>query len=108
VDIGADQTVLSAAMVHKLGLPLLVPDAEITGVGGSAESVLVETKLHLIRDTGAPVVFNSRFAAGTDPTALDFCVLGRDITDLFAAIMDRPGNLVCRLSQKHRYAIIQD
>ncbi len=32
-------------------------------------------------------------------------VLGRDITDLFAAIVDRPGNVVCLLGQNHRYKI---
>jgi hypothetical protein len=44
----------------------------------------------------------------TDPGALDLCVLGRDILDLFAVIIDRPGKVVCLLSQKHRYAIIQE
>ena len=38
----------------------------------------------------------------------DLSVLGRDITDLFAVIIDRPGNVVCLLSQRHRYTIIQD
>lgn len=26
----------------------------------------------------------------------------------FAVIIDRPGNVVCLLSQRHRYEIIQD
>src|SRR5262245_27956356 len=48
------------------------------------------------------------FIAVTDPTALDLSVLGSDILDLFALIVDRPGNTVCLLSRRHRYEIIQD
>jgi hypothetical protein len=33
-------------------------------------------------------------------------VLGRDITGLFAVIVDRPGDLVCLVGQRHRYSII--
>jgi hypothetical protein len=108
VDIGADRTVLTAAMLLKLGLPLLAAAEGLSGLGGGADSVEVETRLHLPRETGAPVAFNSRFAAVADPLALDLCILGRDITDLFAAIIDCPGAVVCLLSQRHRYAIIQD
>ncbi|MBI1765829.1 MAG: hypothetical protein HYR56_30865 [Acidobacteria bacterium] len=107
VDVGADRTVFSAAAVVKLGLPLLEAEEEISGLGGMTGSVSVETKLNLPRETGAPVIFTSRFSAVTDPTALDLCILGRDIMDRFAVIVDRPGNVVCLLSQRHRYAIIQ-
>jgi hypothetical protein len=34
-------------------------------------------------------------------------VLGRDITGLFAVIVDQPGNVVCLLRQRHRYMIEQ-
>ena len=108
VDIGADRTVLNADMLSKLSLPMLEAAEGLSGLGGGTDSVEIETKLHLRRDTGSPVVFNSRFAAVTDPGALDLSVLGRDITDLFAVIIDRPGNVVCLLSQRHRYAIVQD
>lgn len=59
----------------------------------------------LLIDTG---VDRTDFTAVTDPTALDLCVLGRDILDLFALIIDRPGNIVCLLSQRHRYEIIKE
>jgi hypothetical protein len=36
---------------------------------------------------------------------LDMNVLGRDIAGLFAVIVDRPGNVVCLLGQRHRYII---
>jgi hypothetical protein len=34
-------------------------------------------------------------------------VLGRDITGLFAVIVDRPGNVICLLGQQHWYRIEQ-
>ena len=94
--------------MRKLGLPELAAEEGISGLGGVTGSVVVETKLNLPRENGAPVIFTSRFTAVTDPTALDLCILGRDIMDLFAVIVDRPGNIVCLISQRHRYAIIQE
>lgn len=108
VDTGADRTVLSADALRKLGLTSLEPEEDISGLGGITRSVVVETKLHLVRETGTPVLFNSRLSAVTDPTALDACVLGRDIMDLFAVIIDRPQNVVCLLGQQHRYVIVQE
>lgn len=108
MDIGADRTVLNADILSKLGLPLLEAVENISGLGGETNSVEVKTKLHLTRETVNPVVFRSRWAAVTEPAALDLCVLVRDITDLFAAIIDRPGDVFCLISQRHRYVIIQD
>jgi hypothetical protein len=39
--------------------------------------------------------------------ALDVSVLGRDLTSLFAVIVDRPHRVVCLLGQRHRYTIEQ-
>ena len=108
VDIGADRTVLNADILSKLGLPLLEAVESISGLGGGTDSVEIETKLHLTREPVSPVVFRIRWAAVTEPAALDLCVLGRDITDLFAVIIDRPGDVVCPLSQRHRYIVVQD
>jgi hypothetical protein len=60
-----------------------------------------------MRETGAPVTFRSQFAAATEAEVLDMNVLGRDITGLFAAIIDRPANLVYLIGQRHRYTIEQ-
>jgi hypothetical protein len=107
LDIGADRTVLSAELLSLLNLPMLMATEGLSGLGGSTDSVEIETKLHLRRDTGNPVAFQGRWAAVTEMAALDLCILGRDITDLFAAIIDRPDNVVCLLRQQHRYTIIQ-
>ncbi len=106
VDTGADRTVLSAAVLAKLGLATLEAEEDISGLGGTTGSVLVEAKLNLQRDDGNPVLFTSQFTAVTDAAGLEFNVLGRDIMDLFAVIIDRPGKVVCLLSQKHRYTIL--
>ena len=107
-DTGADRTVLNARVLRELGLPPLEPEEDISGLGGMTDSVVVESRLLLTRDTGPPVFFSSRFAAVTDPFILDLSILGRDITDLFAVIIDRSGDLVCLLSQRHGYAIIEN
>jgi hypothetical protein len=33
-------------------------------------------------------------------------VLGRDVLGLFAVIVDRPDNTVCRVGQRHRYVLV--
>jgi hypothetical protein len=66
------------------------------------------TQIQLTRETGSKVTFRGEYAAVTEVEALDTCVLGRDITGLFAVVVDQPGNVVCLLSQRHRYAIELD
>jgi hypothetical protein len=77
----------------------------IGGLGGVAESVVVETQVRLTREEAGKIVFRGRYTAVTDLEALDMNVLGRDIAGLFAVIVDRPGNVVCLLGQRHRYII---
>ena len=42
----------------------------------------------------------------TSQEQLEMSVLGRDITDLFALIVDRPRDLVCLIGQRHSYNIV--
>lgn len=88
-----------------LGLPTGNAQERISGLGGLVDSVVIETKIKLMRETAAPVLFSGRFAAVTNATALDISVLGRDITDHFAVIVDRPQADVCLVSQRHSYTI---
>jgi predicted aspartyl protease len=105
VDTGADRTVFSAATLAKLGLqPLTTKDA-VSGLGGVAESVVVETQIRLTRETAGTVLFRGQYAAVTQVDALDIDVLGHDITGLLIVIVDRPGDVVCMLGQRHRYRI---
>lgn len=107
VDTGADRTVFSAATLAKLRLQASTAQEGISGLGGSVDSVIVETQIRLTRETSGKVVFRGQYAAVTQLDSLDIDVLGRDITGLFSVIVDQPGDVVCLLGQRHRYTIEQ-
>ncbi len=108
LDSGADRTVLCAATVQELELAPLASEETISGLGGATETIMVETAIELWRETGATVALRGQFTAVTETAALEINVLGRDILDLFSVIVDRPEEIVCLLSQKHRYTITQE
>jgi hypothetical protein len=108
LDIGADRTVFSQGIYRELGIQPAGPAQNLEGVGGMARSVILATSIRLVRESNAHVSFDGQFAAFTDPAALDMSVLGRDLTNLFAVIVDRPQDVVCLLSHKHRYVIVED
>jgi hypothetical protein len=105
IDTGADRTVFSAELLRKLdGLPTEVGN-ELTGAGGSTESVTVETKMRFLNDTNAPVTFSGKYFAFRSIDSLDTCVIGRDILNHFAVIIDYPGKVVELLHGNDRYRI---
>lgn len=105
LDTGADRTVFSAPVLGSLGLQPGETQARLGGVGGEVNSVQIETRLRLTREGAGKVVFRGQYAAVTELQALDMSVLGRDITSMFAVIVDRPGNVVSLLGQRHYYSI---
>jgi predicted aspartyl protease len=105
VDTGADRTVFSAAILTALRLEPVITRDRLGGLGGVVDSVIVETSVRLTREEARKVVFRGQYAAVTDLEALDISVLGRDITGLFAVIVDRPGSVVCMVGQRHQYSI---
>jgi predicted aspartyl protease len=105
VDTGADRTVLSAAILSTLNLPTCASEETIAGIGGAAVSVIVETTCRLLDENGGDVLFKGRFAAFTEISALDMSVLGRDVMNLFALIIDHQRDVVCLLGQRHSYTI---
>ena len=105
LDIGADRTVLSSELLSNLDLEMLESHSKLSGLGGFAQAMVVQTEMRFRRDDGYPILFRGLFAAVMDSEALDMSILGRDVTDLFAAIIDRPANVVCLLGQHHRYRI---
>lgn len=108
VDTGADRTVFSRTTLDVLRFQPTAGQERIRGLGGMAASVDVETQIRFSREeAGGKVLFHGRFAAVTELEALDISVLGRDITGLFAVIVDRPGDVVCLLGQRHQYTIEQ-
>jgi len=70
-----------------------------------ADCVEVATQIRLARDGGGKAVFRGRYAAFTRLEALDMSVLGRDIMQLFAVIVDRPDGVVALVRPNHRYRI---
>ncbi len=104
VDTGADCSVLSADIVLSLGLTG-GPAIPLGGVGGQASSVLLDIQLRMATADGGLARFKAKLAGVNDPAALDMSVLGRDITNLFALIVDRPQEVVCLLGQNHFYEI---
>ncbi len=105
MDTGADRTVLSGDVLKALNLPALHASRALSGVGGTVPTVVVETHIQMRRQDNTPVVFRGQFAAFMAAEALDMSVLGRDITNLFAVIIDRPQDVVCLLGPRHQYTI---
>lgn len=105
VDTGADRTVFSATILAALRLRPVARQEYLGGLGGTATSVLVETQVRFNREAGGTITLRGQYAAVTALEALDISVLGRDITGLFAVIVDRPGNVICLLGQRHWYRI---
>ena len=106
VDTGADRTVFSAPVLAAPALQPTIATERLGGVGGLVTPVVVATQMRFRHEGGrGTVIFRGQYAAVTEPEALDMSVLGRDITGLFALIVDQPGNVVCLLRQRHRYTI---
>lgn len=102
-DSGVDRTVLSADIFELLAFSQLPNDQAILGLGGAVQAFEFPSVLRMRRADGVTIHFRGRFAAWVDPTALDMSVLGRDITNLLALVIDRPGNSVCLLSRGEVY-----
>jgi predicted aspartyl protease len=105
IDTGADRTVLSANVLESLNLPADAPQERLAGVGGPIESVVLNTQIRLSRDDGRKAVFRSSYAACTDHEALDMSVLGRDLLDMFALVLDRRNDVAAIIGGRHRYSI---
>ncbi|MBA4065892.1 MAG: hypothetical protein C0501_19665 [Isosphaera sp.] len=106
VDTGADSTSLTAEALLLLGLEPVSPEGvRVEGVGGSAPSVVVKTALRLATAGGAPVVMPAELIAFTEPGPLELSYLGRNVTNKFAVVVDRPGDTVCLLHGNHRCVI---
>jgi hypothetical protein len=107
LDTGADRTVFSTDILTALRLQPVVAETRLGGVGGVASAIIVETRIRLTHENNGKVMLRGQYAATTEAAALDMSVLGRDVTNLFALIVDWPQRLVCLLGQRHQYTIIQ-
>jgi predicted aspartyl protease len=105
VDTGADRTVLNAAMLELLGFQPTEMIDGIAGIGGAANSVVINTRVRLSCEDESKAVFRGEFVAVMHLEALDISVLGRDIIEMLSVIVDRRAEIVCLLGQGHRYII---
>jgi predicted aspartyl protease len=105
IDSGADRTVLTSQAFEELGYSLPQTIGALHGLGGVGVSVELTTAIRLFREDETAVTIHGPFAASVTPTALDVSVLGRDILNLFAVILDRPNGIVALLHPPHRYTI---
>ena len=104
VDTGADRTVFSGDILQALHLQPVAED-RLGGMGAVVSIIIVETRIRLTHENNGKILFRGRYAAVTDTQALDMSVLGRDVINLFAVIVDWPQRLVCLLGQPHQYTI---
>ena len=102
-DCGADRTVFSTDVFRALGFPPIHSEDAVTGIGGVTNTFEFSSVLRMRRSDGVPIIFRARFAAVAGSSLLDMSVLGRDITNLFALLIDRPGDAVCLLSRGEVY-----
>jgi hypothetical protein len=104
VDTGADATVFDASLMANLKLAPVALPGQLGGLGGRADAVVVETQLALPHE-GGNALLRGRYAGVTAPEALEMSVLGLDLRDVFAFIVDWPGRVVCLLHPPHGYHI---
>jgi hypothetical protein len=105
VDTGADRTVLSANVLNSLNLVTSQSLDRLGGIGGLVDTVTVTTRIRLTRDDEARAHFAGEFAACTKLEMLDMSVLGRDVLNMFAVIIDRRADLVTMIGGQHRYSL---
>lgn len=105
VDTGADRTVLSANVLEALHLPFTTPAHHLGGLGGLVQIVTVATQIRLTRDDGMQVLLRGEYAACLHYEALDMSVLGRDVLEMFALIVDRRADVITLIGGQHSYTI---
>ena len=107
VDTGADRTVISESAFRESALQQVESDRRIGGLGGDVQSVVVRTALRFTRDDAQTVLVRNDYAAFVREDEFETGILGRDVLDMFALIMDRSADVVAIIRGHHRYSIQQ-
>lgn len=107
LDAGADRTVFSARFLHRLQDLESAGSAQIllSGVGGGADSITIETAIGFVRDDGQLVIVRGTFGLFTKGESADLSVLGRDVTNNFTVIYDYLHQIITLLAPPHSYEI---
>lgn len=106
LDAGADRTVFSARFFQHLeDLKATSPQILLSGVGGSADSITVETTIAFARDDGQLVTVRGAYGVFANSESSDLSILGRDVTNNFTVIYDYPRQIIALLAPPHSYGI---
>lgn len=106
VDSGADRTVFSAEALDAIGIEWPeATDLQLEGVGGRARVVNVDLAIYLTREMGNMVRFNGPYLGFPEPNDLEISILGRDLLNNFAVILDRKKEVVLLVAPNHTYSI---
>ena len=106
LDAGADRTVFSARFLQHLeNLQSDIPQILLSGVGGGAESITVETAIAFARDDGQLVTVRGTYGVFIKGESADLSILGRDVTNNFSVIYDYPQQTIALLAAPHSYEI---
>jgi hypothetical protein len=105
VDPGADRTVLIAPVADQLGLSPVGSRDQLMSLGGLTDSYQIETTVALPTEDGRLAKIPSEYYALQDPTTLEMSLLGRDVLDNFALLIDRLGNRVLLANQRHSFRL---
>jgi hypothetical protein len=103
LDAGADRTVFSAAFLGVLQ-PMKTSGLEeilIAGVGGTADTITIDTAIGFVRDDGHLVTVRGTFSVFIQAESADLSVLGRDVTNNFTVIYDYPDQIIALLAPPH-------
>ncbi len=103
LDAGADRTVFSAAFLGVLQ-PMTRSGGEeilISGVGGAADSITIDTAIGFVRDDGQLVTVRGPFSVFAQAESADLSVLGRDVTNNFTVVYDYPQRIIALLAPPH-------
>lgn len=105
VDTGADGSALTSADADELGIDPVESGGKLFGVAGDTAEVYVETVVRFVRDDGTTVAFRDRLSVLPPDSPFTLSVVGRNILNVFAVIVDRPGDAVTLVTGQHRYSI---
>ena len=105
IDTGADRTLLTAHLYADLGLPPVGSRDHLSGLGGAHEVVQIEARVGFIADNGYTLIYRGQYYCATDPATVTIPLLGRDLLDIFAVVVDRPGRRIALLTDDHAYHI---
>jgi hypothetical protein len=104
LDAGADRTVFSADFL-SLFTKTNGESLHLAGIGGNVNTIAVKTELRFTKDDGKTIAIHGTFGVFTNSESADLSVLGRDVTDNFSVIYDRPNQVVALLAPPHFYEI---